>query len=360
MSSQKALQLPKKQAPFLLSTREIPTPSPDEIIVQVKAVALNPIDWIIQAYGLFFKDEDYPAVLGYDISGVVESVGIDVKEKFSVGDRVVTFSTVPPSVKNSNDYGGFQQYARAFADLATKIPDSTSFSEAATIPVCLGTAALGLFSDHGAGLNPTFDKTVKHHGQAAVVVGGASSVGQYAIQLLKLAGFSTIITYASQHNEEHLISLGATHNIDRKSITVQDLPSKVKNITKGSSPVKVVLDAISHPDTQESSYAILAESETGGTLALTGNVADTIKNVISESKKIKVHRIFAFFTIEQNREFGRRLVGSLAKLLEDGAVVPNKLEELPNGLAGIPEGLERLKNGKVSCLKLVALPQETK
>ena len=54
-----------------------------------------------------------------------------------------------------------------------------SFSEAASIPVCFGTSALGLLSDIGAGLNPTFDRNVKHHGQAAVVVGGSSSVGQY-------------------------------------------------------------------------------------------------------------------------------------------------------------------------------------
>ncbi|KAF9262119.1 hypothetical protein L218DRAFT_868434, partial [Marasmius fiardii PR-910] len=69
--------------------------------------------------------------------------------------------------------------------------------------------------------------------------------------------------------------------------------------------------------------------------------------------------IVGFLTMEQNREFGGRLVRNLRELLEDGVVVPNKFEELPNGLAGISHGLERLKNGSVSCMKLVTLPQET-
>ncbi|KAF9262118.1 GroES-like protein [Marasmius fiardii PR-910] len=252
MSSQRALHLSRKQGPLLITTHSIPTPSQGEIIIKIQAAALNPIDWKIQAYSGRLREEDYPVVLGHDISGVVEAVGDGVEEAYGlkVGDRAVGLSCVPPSQKNFNEFGGFQEYARVFADLVVKIPDSMSFSEAATIPVCLGTAAIGLFSENGAGLNPMFDRDVKHRGEVAVVVGGGSSVGQYAIQLLKFAGVSTIITYASEHHTEYLRTLGATHVIDRKSVTIQDLPSEVKRVTN-SNPVKVVLDAISHTDTRK-------------------------------------------------------------------------------------------------------------
>ncbi|KAF5345156.1 hypothetical protein D9758_009641 [Tetrapyrgos nigripes] len=58
------------------------------------------------------------------------------------------------------------------------------------------------------------------------------------------------------------------------------------------------------------------------------------------------------------REFGKQMWRALGRWVEDGVIVPNKVEELPNGLYGIADGLERLKNGAVSCVKLIAHPQD--
>jgi NADPH:quinone reductase-like Zn-dependent oxidoreductase len=64
-----------------------------------------------------------------------------------------------------------------------QIPDKLSYSQAASLPLALATAAIGLYAERpsGAGLNPSFaiDSSINYYGQAALVIGGATSVGQY-------------------------------------------------------------------------------------------------------------------------------------------------------------------------------------
>lgn len=83
--TQSALILPQKQSSFILSTRPIPAPKAGEILVKVKAISLNPIDWKIQSTG--YMVEKYPSVLGTDVAGEVVSVGEGVKS-FNEGDSV--------------------------------------------------------------------------------------------------------------------------------------------------------------------------------------------------------------------------------------------------------------------------------
>ena len=82
---QKALFLSEKQGSFVVGSREIPALAAGEILVQIKAAALNPADWKVQKTG--YPIETYPAVLGSDIAGDVVKLGEGV-EGFSVGDRV--------------------------------------------------------------------------------------------------------------------------------------------------------------------------------------------------------------------------------------------------------------------------------
>ncbi|KAK1229509.1 hypothetical protein PQX77_007432, partial [Marasmius sp. AFHP31] len=131
------------------------------------------------------------------------------------------------------------------------------------------------------------------------------------------------------------------------------LPTEVKKIT--DAPVKVVYDAVSQVDTQEAGYNTLSTAEGGGDLVIL--LATQVKNVV-EGKRVR--HIFGSVQPAQNRPFGRALFKNLTQFLEDGTIVPNAVEEIPDGLAGIPDGLERLKKGQVSATKLIALPHETK
>jgi NADPH:quinone reductase-like Zn-dependent oxidoreductase len=84
-SQQKALLLGSKYGKFDFGTNAIPQPGPGQLLVKIKATALNPIDWKIQKYGLLIQE--YPAVLGLDFSGEVIALGQGVTD-YKVGDRV--------------------------------------------------------------------------------------------------------------------------------------------------------------------------------------------------------------------------------------------------------------------------------
>ena len=84
-AQQKSLLLTAKQGPFAVGTTDVPKPGVGELLIKVQATALNPVDWKIQAYGLFI--DVFPAILGSDGAGTVEEVGEGVTG-FAKGDRV--------------------------------------------------------------------------------------------------------------------------------------------------------------------------------------------------------------------------------------------------------------------------------
>ena len=84
-AQQKSLLLLEKQGAFAVRETDIPKPGPGELLVEIHATALNPVDWKIHVYGAFIKS--YPAVLGTDSSGVVKEIGEGVTT-FAVGDKV--------------------------------------------------------------------------------------------------------------------------------------------------------------------------------------------------------------------------------------------------------------------------------
>ncbi|KAG1789908.1 chaperonin 10-like protein [Suillus variegatus] len=135
---QKALVLPR-QGNFELSFRSIPSPGAGQLLVKIQSAALNLFDYKI-------TNTDYvthcPAVLGMDIAGFVEEPGEGV-HNFRKGDRVLAHG------KFTNDFTAFQQYVLTAASFTAKIPasDSESFESAATVPLALDTAVVGLYGD---------------------------------------------------------------------------------------------------------------------------------------------------------------------------------------------------------------------
>lgn len=182
---------------------------------------------------------------------------------------------------DGNDYGGFQEYVLVPAEIASKIPSNLSYNEAASIPLVLTSAAIGLFAPvpNGAGLNPTYDLNVKYTGQSAFVTGGGTSVGNFgesqrkyecslfiltscikAIQLLKFLDFEKIITNCSADHFDYLKSLGATDVIDRNEVGDSDLPRVVGEILGGSGrKVDVAFDAVGETTSQAAALACLKD-----------------------------------------------------------------------------------------------------
>jgi NADPH:quinone reductase-like Zn-dependent oxidoreductase len=144
----------------------------------------------------------------------------------------------------------FQQYTRCPVEILSKIPDSFTFDEAATLPLGLATAVIGLFNpldEGGLALTPFWSQGANYKDEPIVIFGGSSSVGQYTIQVARLSGFSPIITTSSLKHEGYLKELGATHVINRNS---EDVVGKIKALLPNGA-VDVVYDAISMEETQK-------------------------------------------------------------------------------------------------------------
>ena len=170
-------------------------PGPDQIVVRNHAVAVNPLEWIIQVAGnLAYRWLRYPTVLGSDLAGEVVEVGSDVT-RFAVGDRVLGHAVGTDKDSNRAAEGSFQRYTVVLERMAAPLPDTMSYEDAAVLPLAVSTASCGLFQQDQLALRlPSLNP--EQTGETVVVWGGSTSVGSNAIQLAVAAGY-TVITTAS-------------------------------------------------------------------------------------------------------------------------------------------------------------------
>ncbi len=164
----------------------MPTPLPGELLVEVRAAGVNPVDWKIRSGA--FGATVLPGVLGTEVSGVVREVGQDV-EGFAVGDEV--FGTVAPGS------GGYAEFALLTATASAAKPPHVSFTDAATLSVAGATAYDGVTQ---LGLEP---------GQTLLINGASGGVGVAAAQIARDFGIN-VIGIAGPDKQALVESLGAT------------------------------------------------------------------------------------------------------------------------------------------------------
>jgi NADPH2:quinone reductase len=168
---------------------ETPSPMAGELLVEVRAAGVNPVDWKIRSGMLgAAKAADLPAVMGSEVSGVVREVGQDV-DGFAVNDEV--FGSVAPGS------GGYAEYTLVTANAAARKPPQVSFNDAATLPVAGATAYDGV------------TQLALEEGQTLLINGVGGGVGVAAAQIARDAGINVIGT-ASEDKRELVESLGAT------------------------------------------------------------------------------------------------------------------------------------------------------
>lgn len=190
-------------------------PSPTELVIRNHALGINIVDWAIQQMGSsLFSWIQYPHILGSDVAGEVVEVGSSIT-RFKPGDRVISQVA---GLMSGNAYGAFQTYSLAAEVMTSPIPTSVSYSQAAVLPLAIGTAACGLFQkDYLALQHPTVPP--KPTGETLLIWGGATSVGCSAIQLAIAAGYEVIST-SSPKNFDYVRGLGASAVFDYASPTV--------------------------------------------------------------------------------------------------------------------------------------------
>ncbi|MEA5360922.1 zinc-binding alcohol dehydrogenase family protein [Amycolatopsis sp., V23-08] len=218
MTTNTAAWITGRHARLEVGPAAYPSPGTGQIVVRNQAVAINPLDWIIQAAGnLAYRWLRYPTVLGSDVAGEVVEVGENVT-RFRVGDRVLAHAVGTDKDVNNAAEGAFQLYSVVLERLACPIPDALSADEAAVLPLAVSTAACGLFQTDQLGLRHP-SANAEPVDETVLVWGGSTSVGSNAVQLAAAAGYWVIAT-ASPRNFDYVTSLGAAEVFDYNSPSV--------------------------------------------------------------------------------------------------------------------------------------------
>ncbi|KLI77129.1 MULTISPECIES: NADP-dependent oxidoreductase [Lacticaseibacillus] len=195
----------------LTNLHEVQLPTPqigaDEVLVQVKATSVNPIDW--KARQGLLQDMfswDFPVVLGWDLSGVIIQTGQDVTQ-FKVGDEVFA----RPDIDKDGRRGTYADYAAVKEDKLALKPKNVSFEDAAAIPLAGLTA-----------WQVVVDRLHVKRGDKILVQAGAGGVGLFAIQIARYLG-AYVATTASAENRQFLLDLGADEVIDYHQQKITDV-----------------------------------------------------------------------------------------------------------------------------------------
>jgi tumor protein p53-inducible protein 3 len=246
----KAVLIEDKTKLLYIGNADEPVMSEDDLLVQVKATALNRAD-LLQKRGLYPPPQGASPILGLEMSGVIEKVGSKVTA-WKVGDRV--FALLPG--------GGYAERVSIPAGMAMRIPDHFSFEEAAAIPEVFLTAYLNLFVLGGLKSN-----------QTVLIHAGASGVGTAAIQLVREAGSTSIVTAGSEDKRSFCLRLGASEAIDYKA---GPFAPKVNEATGGRG-VNIILDFIGAPYWEQN----LESLATDGRLIIIGTMGGSKVNEIN-------------------------------------------------------------------------------
>ncbi|MBL1179420.1 MAG: zinc-dependent alcohol dehydrogenase family protein [Pantanalinema sp. GBBB05] len=204
-------------------TAEIPRPEPtaDQVLVQIKASGVNPLDSKIRTGKAPHAKPVLPAVLGTDLAGIVVAVGQNITT-FQVGDEVYGLTGGVGGLQ-----GSLAEFAAVDPDLLAKKPSNLTMREAAALPLVFLTAWEGLV-----------DRANVRAGQRVLILGGAGGVGHVAIQIAKAFGANVFAT-ASAAKHDMVRQLGA-HAIDYRSTSIEQI---VETFTDGQG-FDVVYDTV--------------------------------------------------------------------------------------------------------------------
>jgi len=192
-SCMKAITFAEYGDPDILQLTDLPDPKvgPGEVLIRVRSASVNPVDWkVLKGYLDGLMVVEFPAIPGWDVSGVVEAVGLDTPE-WSVGDEVIAYAR-----KDWVQGGTFAELVTAPVRTVARKPRSLDWHQAAALPLA-GLTAYQLLARLGL-----------KDGETVLVHAAAGGVGLFAVQIARALG-ARVIGTASEGNHEFLRGLGA-------------------------------------------------------------------------------------------------------------------------------------------------------
>jgi NADPH:quinone reductase-like Zn-dependent oxidoreductase len=309
-------------SPDVLELKDVqkPIPNDNQVLVRVRAVAVNPLDLTITGplalrpiSGLRKPKETR---VGVDYSGTVEAVGKNVTN-LKTGDEVFGGKT-----------GAFAEYICVLADRAVALkPNNVTFEEAAAVPVAAITALQGLR-----------DKGHIQAGQKVLVNGASGGVGTFAVQIAKAFG-AEVTGVCSTRNVDLVRSIGADHVID---YTKEDF-------TNGTERYDLIFDLVCNHSFAErrrvlTPQGICVMAGIGGA----GWHDGILGKIVGELYAIARSRFIGQKFVAYIASFNQKDMMTLAELLQSGKIKPvidrtYKLSEVSRALLYLQEGHARGK-----------------
>lgn len=293
----------------------LPQPGDDEVLVEVRAVALNPLDWhymtgtpyIMRLESGFGRPKSDR--LGVDFAGIVAAVGPGVT-RFKPGDEVL-----------GSRFGAFAEYAVVAEGRAVvPKPSRLSFEQAAAVPVAAITALQGLR-----------DKGRVKAGDKVLINGASGGVGTYAVQIAKALG-AEVTGVSSAGNVELVRSIGADHVIDYKR----------EDFTQGERRYDVVIDMVGNRSFREVARVLQPD----GRYVIVGGPSDNRwLGALTAPLKAWLQSPFVeptstFFMAQTNADD----MHYLARLMEEGKVMPVIDRAYP--LEQVADAIDYLERGR--------------
>lgn len=279
----KAVIIKQYGGPDVLEVTEVPAPKPkpNEVVIQVAATSVNPVDWLVRdGMAKSFVRVDFPVILGCDLAGKIVEVGSNVT-RFAVGDEV--FAMMP------HDWGAHAERVALDEELVVAKPKKLDMREAAALPVVAMTALNGLRAH--AQVQP---------GERVLVNGASGGVGQAAVQIAKALG-AHVTAVCSKESFDLVKRLGADAVIDYKTT----------DFTQQDEQYDVVFDCIGNKPHAECARVLRGRRVHVTTMP---GVKTFVRQFLNPLLGVKVHGLIT-------RGDGEAL-GFIKSLVDDGKLVP--------------------------------------
>ncbi|PLB37986.1 zinc-binding alcohol dehydrogenase family protein [Aspergillus candidus] len=338
----------------------IPKPGPGYVLIKVIVAGTNPKDWKVP----IFYGSDMNT--GDDIAGIVEAVGEDVVG-FNKGDRVAAFHEMMAS------HGAFAEYALAPYYTTFHIPDSTTFEEAATIPLAAYTSVCALFQE--LELPEPWSPLSKAAGKDGtkrplLIYGASTATGAFAVKLAAAANIHPIITVGSKRSEFIRPFLDESKGdvlVDYTAYpTGEELINAIQQaVKKGGAPdgrCWKAFDSVSEDDTIRLVTKVIAgPPDAAGRRPKMTNIM--LKTEV-EGSDPSVDIVFSMVGQVHTENENDRLIGvawgaAFARGLREGWLTGHPYTIGKNGLEGLSDGLKGLKDGNIRAQKILTRLSET-
>ncbi len=293
----KAIVCKESGGPEVLTLSDLPTPEPkpDDLLVRVRASALNRAD-TLQRRGLYPPPPGDSEVLGLELAGEVAGWGSNVSG-FTEGDRV--FGLVGG--------GGYGEYALLDANMAMPIPDGWDYVKAAAVPEVFFTANETVFVLGGL-----------QQGETLLVHAGGSGVGTAVIQMAHHIGAKVYFTAGSKEKIDAAMALGADAGINYKT---QDFAEEVLKLTDGRG-VDVVEDFLG-ASYLEKNMEVLATAGRLVLVATMGGMKTEINLNLVMRKRLRIFgSVMRSRPLQDKREITRRFMERWLPVLSAGNIKP--------------------------------------